>query len=188
MNISRSQKLIGEIILWTGLAAVLFWSFGRMGDKVEKLSASLTGIESRISSAEEERKTAELMKDFLKDNASDLEKIKGVSVTRDRPVEFVEKLEELAGQTNTLVSLDLDENKSRDRDLFFRLAVDGNETTVRKYLKLLELLPYEIKVNEISLQKFASSAEDFLKPELKKRLEEIRPTVRLFLFLNIKTL
>ena len=134
------------------LGSVLGWLFGQ----VKKARATIGETANKIILLEEKRKTARQTQILLKDRASDLAKINKFLVDRGEPVEFIENLEETAQKTKNKIVIDFDEGRSKAKNLFFRLTIDGSEASTRKYLKLLGFMPYKIGVEDLIFQKMSA--------------------------------
>lgn len=149
-----------KLFLVTGiyLAVLVFWGWGLAGllQQVKDASITLRGLEEQIVLLEAKRKIAGDLQILLENRDKDLTKINSFLVSKDRPVGFIEDLEDAAKKTKNRVAIDFDETRSKNKDIFFRLAIDGSEDSVLRYLKLLEFMPYKIKVEEVSLQKLTS--------------------------------
>lgn len=161
MKTNSRQKLFLTIafslIIVSFFGLVLRWLFSQ----VKKASASLGETASRVARLEAERKTAREIQALLKDRAVDLAKVNKFFVDRGEPVEFIENLEAIAKKTQNRIAIDFDEGQSRGKNLFFRLTIEGSEANIRKYFKLLELMPYKIKIEDMIFQKIGSGAASF---------------------------
>lgn len=139
------------------LLVFLVWSFLKLNNWAITLRAKLNEIHTDVFFAEHERKAVRLAEATIAAREEDLGRINRVFISKEKPVEFVEDLESLAKASGNLFVIDLDENKSAEgKDLFFRLAVDGNQASVTRYLKALEFMPYKISIKELNFQKIDS--------------------------------
>lgn len=182
MNLTSSGKFAvtsSAALAAVGVSLVIFFMLSRY---VSTSAARFEEIEFRISTLEEERKFADLAKNFLVERAGDLERVRRFSPNRERPVELIEAFEALARKTGNSSVLDFDEEKSKTAGLVFRVTVDGTEKNIRRYLKLLELMPYQISVEDLTFQQLASTGESAL-----KKASGVPVTHRLILALNVKT-
>ena len=78
--------------------------------------------------------------------------------------------------------IDLDAQFSTEEFLAFRLTLDGANQGLLKYLSLLELLPYEVKINEITFQRSVSE-----RPGVAGSGSAGARTSRLLLSIGVKT-
>lgn len=139
------------------LLGFLAWSFVRLNNWALTLRVKLNEIHADVFFAEHERKAVRLAEATIADREEDFGRINKIFVSKEKPVEFVEDLETLAKTSGNLFVIDLDENKSAEgKDLFFRLAVDGTQNSVTRYLKALELMPYNISIKELNFQRIDS--------------------------------
>ena len=135
----------------------LVWSFWKLNSLAVSLRAKLNEIHAEVFFNEHERKAIRLAEATIKEHQEDLARINKIFINKEKPVEFVEDLESLAKISGNLFVIDLDETKSAEgKDLFFRLAVDGNQASVTRYLKALELMPYKMSVKEAAFQRIDS--------------------------------
>lgn len=157
INLSSRQKLFLTAAIF--LAGAVFWVWLWIGFlyRVKNAGATLQDLKGQIPALEEKRKLAGEMQALFKNRTGDLEKIRSFLISKDRPVVFIESLEELARKTRNRIAINFDEGKSKDQNLFFRLTLEGGEENVLKYLQLLELMPYKLKVEEVSIQKLTSA-------------------------------
>ena len=73
------------------------------------------------------------------------------------PVEFIETLEDLAKKTGVILAIDLALGVPGANELPLRLNIEGSEKNVLRYLRLLELLPNQILVEDIGFQSILSA-------------------------------
>jgi hypothetical protein len=148
------SKLIFASVLGILAVGVLSWFFWRASLDVLSSVDTLFFIESRIATLENDRKIVLASADTLARHAPDLEIIGLFLIDRERPVEFIESLENLAKSTGSEIAIDvvpLEKGTLLDV-LRFRLTVEGERGKVLKYLKLLEFMPYEISVEDLAYQ------------------------------------
>lgn len=161
MRLSPYQKLIATVIFALSLAGISVWIFGGLSASARNGITMLQEIESRIAILEGERKAARLFDSFSEERQEELGRIRRFFPNRERPVELIEELEKLARDTKNSISIDVDEGKSKiGKDLVFRLTVEGSQKSPRDYLKLLLLLPYEIRVEDMVFQKITTAQKD----------------------------
>lgn len=146
------------------LAVLIFWGWILIWllQQVKTSNITLRGMEEKITELEVKRKMASEIQTLLQDRAKDLARISSFSVDKERPVVFIEALEEAAKKSGNRVTIGFSEGKSKNKDIFFQLVVEGSESSVLKYLKLLEFLPYKIKVEEVALQRLTTGVPALL--------------------------
>ena len=79
----------------------------------------------------------------------------GSGVLRTQPIDFIETIESLASTTQNEILLGFDEKSPDPQYLLFRITLTGSESNLLKYFSLIELLPYEIRVDDINFQRGA---------------------------------
>ena len=183
MHSDQAKKLIATVIISVMIilfSAGAFWQFSR---NMQNNKESLRDTLAKIAQLEEEKKAAQSAKDLLKQRSADLARIENVSVNRKEPLEFIEALETLGRDTKNLISLDFDESRREENRLFFRLTVEGTEQSARQYLKLLELMPYQIQVEDVFFQKFLEEGKTA--PNFSKDKSKAPPSHRLTVLIKV---
>lgn len=147
------KKFVLIICLYSFLvlfsASLLGWFFGT----IDRSFAELDDIRVRIQSFEEEREAVRRIASLIESYRSTTARIHEFMIRRDDPLEFIETLENVARATGNAAVLDFDSEKSKKGDeLVFRVTVDGTREGVFRYVELLELLPYPIRIDEIGYQ------------------------------------
>lgn len=157
MKFGARQKFFLTIVL--SLVGLSFLSLVLiiLLNQAKTASAVLRRSAEKIAELEIKRKLADEMRVLIKDRVEDLARINKFFVDRERPVDFIESLEEMAKKTKNRVAIDFNEARSKSKNLFFKLTIEGSENSVRKYLKLLELMPYKIRVEDLTFQKITIS-------------------------------
>ncbi|MBI2122466.1 MAG: hypothetical protein HYT98_05135 [Candidatus Sungbacteria bacterium] len=179
-----SKRFISMVILYASTAiasAVLFWWFsGTIDNSFIKLGL----IRERIQQLEKEREAVRELASLLKSRESTLTRIQKFLVRRDEPLEFIETLENTAKATGNAVALDFDSEKSKKGDeLVFRVIIDGTRVGVFRYIRLLELLPYHIRIDEVAYQKLSGESSGggvVAGRSSKKTLPEARMMISIF--------
>ena len=120
-------------------------------------SERLAEVESKIASLEEERRRARASEFIFEERELSLKRLESFFIPSEKPVGFIESLEELARLTGNELSLDLVTGEPREGLFSFRITVEGTAESSSRYLALLELMPHEIIVEELSLQRFAGT-------------------------------
>lgn len=144
---------IAAILLGIVFSAGLFAVMHR---QVISLQASLRDIESKIVLHEEERKEATRSLSLLRERSADIGRIQNFFVEHDQPIEFIEFLERAALESGNAIVLGVDEQKSKQGELYFRMTADGTESSVRSLLSLLEAMPYFTVIDDVSYQFIAA--------------------------------
>ncbi len=153
MSFSLGKRFIATIILAVVcniLLGVLYWW---LYIYVSGARMSLSKVKSDIASSGEDRKAVRAADLIFAERKDDLARIEKFFIDSKQPVDFIESLENLARATRNQITLSVDSGIREQRMLAFRLSLDGSKENLLRYLALLELLPYEIHVDEISLQR-----------------------------------
>ncbi|QQG45575.1 MAG: hypothetical protein HYW89_01460 [Candidatus Sungiibacteriota bacterium] len=180
MNSHEYKKIIiyTSVVVFLAVGFLLFFLW--LGNSVREASENIKKTKAGIVLLEEERKSARVSTKFLEDRVKDFSRIEAFTVDRERPVAFIEFLEGMAKKTNNLMALDFDEIKSKGKALFFRVTIDGSESSTRQYLRLLELAPFEIRPEELIFQKLGR--------ETTASSKTIGPASRIILLISVRAL
>lgn len=157
MQLSAATKLISAIVLAGAIALLTITAFIWFFFYVKNMESRFTAIESKISTMEDNRAAAKRAIGTIREDASALQRISKFFIDRENPVSFIEELETLARDTHNTISLNINEQKSTSDSFVFHLTLDGDTSSVMRYLTLLELLPYEIIVQDIGYQEHESA-------------------------------
>lgn len=140
-------------ILFVGamfISAGIFWWLYRA---VDSASIGLTDVRTNLKTLEDEREAAKQISAVLENNEIAIDRMQKFPVNAQNPLEFIETLEDLARSTGSIATLDLDSQKNSKADeLIFRVTVEGVRSGILTYIKLLELLPHIIRIDEINYQ------------------------------------
>jgi len=177
------NKLAITLVVSLLVLSFLGWVFWSMYRSVGILRDDLNSLEARTISSEKEREGARLTRLLEKENNVAVERIKSFFVDRTSPVKLVEELENAAKMSKNDFSINLDENLSKGKDMFFRLTVAGTEAGIKRYLKLLELAPYHLRIEEFIFQKMEAETNA---PSRSGLFNPKRPTHRLILLISAK--
>lgn len=169
-------------VFGVGFCAGVFWW---LSSSVRAGIESLRTIGEKITALEDGRRSARSSASLFEERKTDIERIRNFSPNRERPVELIEELESLGHSTGNAITLDFDEARSKANGrLVFRLTVEGSEREPREYLKLLELMPYEIRVEDLAFQQIALQSSSASQTKAASSI----PTHRLILVISVKTL
>lgn len=169
------QKQILSVFVFTTLVALSVGIFVWLGRQVAKSEEDLIRIESEIASLAEERRRARAAELLFKEKEAEIRRIDAFLISSDRPVEFIENLEKIGRGTKNAVSLDLVTDKAAGGSFSFRVTAEGTEANVGNYLSLLELLPHDISIEELTFHRLRASSADSSKE------------ARLTVVINVKT-
>ena len=120
---------------------------------IKNAGQSFQDIADKIASKEENRERARSVNALAKKREADIKRVKQFFIDRKEPVLFIEQLEEIARATRNKVLLNIDEGTGETNSLAFRVNVEGSEAGVRKMFQLIELMPYQVVVQDIAFEK-----------------------------------
>lgn len=183
MSMTLGKKFFITIIAAVLAAAALAALYGWLYSHIRKEKERLSGFEYDISLSEKGRAAARSLSVLFSEHEADIRRIENFFVDPNQPVDFIESLERLARQTGNHAVLSI-ESAPKDQHMFsFRLSAEGAEEKLIKYVRMLELLPYEIHMDEISLQR--SLGQETGSGGAKE--SSVAPTHRLTLLIRVKT-
>lgn len=140
-------------ILAIAASLAVFWLLYANAGSLDETKAVHLAEAARL---EEKRKNIRRTLQTIEANPVGVERLNAFLADRERPIAFIEAVEELADETGNSVSLDLIGPETAKDALSFRLTVDGELPRLIRYLALLENMPYGIGLEEISYQRIAS--------------------------------
>ena len=154
--------ITGSVLLV--IIAILGFIFIYISNNVSSTRNELGRTVTEISLMEENQTRLTRMSDLLQERKSDITRLTNLSVNRDRPLQFIERIEQIGHLTNTILSLNIDEARGTSESLMFRASIDGSETGVRNMLRLIEALPYQITIENMAFQREPNLDAASLKP------------------------
>jgi len=175
MRFSSLHKLIITIVaalFIIGILVMFAWFFMQKIDMV-RLEIAETNI--AIASMENQRKRMGTFTRMIEGRTRDFERIVRYFVDGERPVAFIEALEDLAKKTESTITLTAGSTSGSEDELVFNLKIEGNDENVRTYLQLIELLPYETRVENFNFQLRLSNIFSKITTE---RVAELNATIR----------
>lgn len=158
MRLSPRQSITFTSFVALTAIGVFVWAYVSMATAVGRADSSFKEIGGKIAALEENRKQARILEKMLEERKTDFARIDGFFVSRDRPVDFIEQVEDLARRTQNTVVLDVDETNGDSSELGFRLTVEGSESGVSHYLRTFEMLPYAVRVEDMIFQRLSGAA------------------------------
>lgn len=143
--ILASSLLIGILygIVWKLFIGIRNSSYVISADR-----ASLEFLGKRSAVAEENQKA-------LQNIAADEERMKKTSFDKEKPLEFIEALENIARLSGSLIEITPIEG--RDSLSVFLIAAEGDFPSLFKFLKLAEVMKYHVTIEEANFEKRVGS-------------------------------
>ena len=157
-SLQPTSTLIVTTIAVTLAAAALGWGYWQLARRVNANNLERREIELRIAGLEEERRNARNLASLLDERRLEVSRINRFFIDRDRPIAFIEDIERLAAATDNIVTIDIDEEQSDERNLGFQLTLEGSQVSILNYVRLFELAEYKIAGQELAFQKSAADA------------------------------
>ena len=176
------QKLLGTLTAVSVAVGVFGWLYISMASAVGRADSSLALVREKVADLERERHLARNFERILGERKEELARIETFFVDHEHPLEFIERLENLAKITGNSPALGVEGSPAERSQLTFRITLDGNETSITQYLKLFELLPYQIGVEEFTMQKIGGSGTTGTAPTGGRE-----PDTRLTMIIVVKT-
>lgn len=180
MSFSLRKNIFFTVILAAMAVGAFAGVYVFMASAVNNANASLKEIGGKIAALEEDRRRVRILERIMEKREPDFARINAFFVSRERPIDFIEKVEDLAKRTGNAVALAV-EGQANGPELGFRLTVDGNEQSVARYLKLFELLPYALRVEDMVFQRLSGGEASILPGA------GATPTARLILVVKIRS-
>lgn len=158
LRVASMQKVVAAGAAMALVLGLGGWGFWRLTLRIWQSDFVVRELQSKIETLREDRERAGDLAMILERHKSDLERINGFFVKRERPVGFIEALERIAVASGNTIVIDVDEGRNDERHLGFRLTVEGEEKNLFRYARLLETLPYKLEMGEIMFQRRASDS------------------------------
>lgn len=149
-NISPFQRLVATTAAMAILIAALAAGILCLAQRVYTFRRELIAAEANVVTAEANRVSTKRASAILKENEAGIARIERFFIDREQPVEFIERLEAVARATRNKISLNVNEAGNGANSLSFRVRLEGTAASVRTMLHALELLPYQLSIDEIA--------------------------------------
>lgn len=176
-----SRKLALTVLFALLAVAAAGAGFLRLFAAVEGFKVKRTAFLKEALLLEEKRRAIRVSSQILDENRVILNRLTAFLVNKERPLAFIEALEELAVSADTAISLDLVEPQETADALTFRLTVEGTAPRMLRYIALLENMPYIVIFEEFSYQLLSEEL-------LRASGREGEAPSRLILLLKVKTI
>ncbi len=147
------KKFISASIILVTLIAALVCAFVIISNNIYAYRSMLESSADKISSGEKEFSHMVRISNVIKNRSQDIKRIRYIAIDAERPLRFIETIEQIGRITDVEVALTVNEKKNDVRELLFQTTLQGNEKDVRAMLALIEELPYQINITHISFQR-----------------------------------
>lgn len=138
-------------------AGFLVWVFFYLSTGVTQARDDVDGIREKISLLEAERESARRTQKIFETHEEDIKEIYKVFANKERPIEFIQALEEAGKASEVALSLELDQSNKEAGKLYFQITLDGFNRNLLRYVEMLGFLPYDVEIQNIGYQKSAGS-------------------------------
>lgn len=153
MQMSPRKKFIITSIMLITLISALVFAFVIISNNIRTYRNMLESSSAKISSGEKEFSHMVKISDVIKNRSQDIQRIQHIAIDPERPLRFIETIEQIGRITGVKVALTINEKQNDMQELLFRATLQGDEKNVRAMLALIEQLPYQINITHISFQR-----------------------------------
>lgn len=137
----------GMAIAAAALACV--WMYRRTA----VLASELARLDIEIASQRKEQQQTGSLTALLQKRSADFDRVRNLRISRANPAPFFQALETLAVQTHTAIVINLDNSGTASESMAFRFVVEGTQSNVADMLALIEHIPYELAIDDLSIEK-----------------------------------
>ena len=153
MKLSPRKKLIGLSTVSLCAIGVCLWGWWWFGTSILTDDAVHVGIQEKIDRLAVARASARAFAELRRTRQGDLSRVEAFFSDPSHPIAFLQTLEELGRVTRSNISIDLDTTSKDEAYLGFQISIDGREENILRYVRLLERIPYEVKITAMNYQK-----------------------------------
>lgn len=152
MRINPFYTFIITIAVCALVISVLVFGLVSMSLNVLSADDELAAVDAKINELYQERRRAETVGMLLTERKDDIVRLRGFFLDRQRPIEFIEQLENLARMTKNTIALGVQEGSKDTSSLSFRITVDGTQSSIRTFVRIFDVLPYSITISSVTFQ------------------------------------
>lgn len=153
----RITLIITTLVSLLAIAALSF-VFIFISRNIERYHRTLSLTVMNIEASEKNFNHFMDIANLLETRSKDIARIQRIAIDRQRPLQFIETIEQIARITHTQSALGVNEIKDDKQSLLFHVTWEGEEKNVRTMLALLQKLPFQIVIQDMSFQKDILSA------------------------------
>jgi hypothetical protein len=151
MRLTIMHKLTATTGAALIVIGILVWAMLFLASKIDGMQSHITQTKTAISSLENQRRHMSSLTRIVEERQRDFERINSYFVDSDRPITFIETLEDLARRTENSITLDTGTSIGREETLAFNIMIEGTQESTLRYIKLVELLPYELTIENFNI-------------------------------------
>lgn len=146
----KTQFFLTASFVLVGIAALVWFAFFFLLDRVQSESVEIEAAKIRRASIELRRNSAKREEAVLVELHTEVGRIEGVFV--EYPLAFFEFLENLALRDNLAIVLALEGQIAEKKPEQLRVTISGVYKNLLRFVRGIELSPYETDIRGISLQ------------------------------------
>lgn len=166
------QKFFITVIFLVLIIAAVAGAYALMYWRVNTAVADLALLDSEIASRHQEQRGTRSLTALLQQRAPDFDRLRAFGVSRTNPIAFLKNFETLAAKTNITIAITLDNGATAGDVIKFQFIIEGAEKNVAAMLALIEHVPYELTIDDISMQRIVH--------------EKAPPSMRLVINVHVK--
>lgn len=148
--------LIISIVLLVGAGIAALFLYGKTNAMQEELAT----LHSQVQVLSLQSKTVLALRESTSVSSGQTENINTYFIGKDKALDFVKYIESLAVSSGVTYTIDVvdtspDNSLSPANKEFLRIAIrfSGNMKNVRRFISLIETLPYNVKINRFDLRR-----------------------------------
>lgn len=172
-KLNPGQKFFILLSCYALVVAAIAGAYFLMHQRIRALVSELADRDVRIASQRKEQRQTGALLGLAQDHAADFARLKAFRVNRSNPAEFLRTFEALASRTRTNIKISLSGDTAGE-DMIFQFAVEGAEKNVAAMLALIEHAPYELVIEDLSVQKVKGDGGSDNAPLITRLLVRVR--------------
>ncbi|KPJ56062.1 hypothetical protein AMJ49_05815 [Parcubacteria bacterium DG_74_2] len=156
MNLNKKIYISLSFFALAFLVFVFFIIYSLLNE-IKKDSQDFVVQKNSIAELQTRKENFNKLKNFYKNYQKDLEKIDNLLVDSEKPIEFIEFLEESAENSSLSINVSTSALLKPETEKWnfsnYQLSLEGSFPNVLKFLEKLETAPYLIEISNLNIQK-----------------------------------
>lgn len=153
-NISPITRLYIATTIVLSLVFLFSWLlYAYFFTQISEGSAVINDTKDQLAMLVAKKEQVIIKKSELKAIAEDMKRVRSVLYDPDNPLSFFQMLETIASTSAVKMDLTLADAKKAQNSKDFLVVVMGDYRGARTFLALIELMPFEVDVKSLRLQK-----------------------------------
>lgn len=181
MTLSPLKKFLIISLIPLAITIALLFAFIFISNHIFNYRDTLQVTMGNLVTNEKDFNHMQKISELIKNRNQDIQRIKHIAIDHERPLVFIETIEQIGRISGVKVTLTVNDKSDNAHVLVFRATLDGSEKNVRDMLALIQELPYQIKIENVSFQR--DVVNNFTAQQT-----ILRPLTHLLLTMNVKTL